>query len=122
MAFYILKPYYVFKAQSMGVTLTSEAVSIAHQDNVGIQLHWTGTPTGDFSVQISSTHEEDASGTVFVPGDWVTLPVSPAIVASGAADDAYIDLNQMSAQWVRVVYTRTSGTGALTAAVVAKGI
>lgn len=122
MAYNLLKPVQILSAESMGADITSGPVEIRNQDNIGLQLKWTGTPTGDFSAQISSDYLEDAEGNVLNAGNWVTLPLSPAIAAAGSADDAYIDLNQMSAMYVRLVYTRSSGTGALSVIVVGKGI
>lgn len=122
MAYNLLFPVHVFNAASMATSLTSPVVEIRNQDNVGIQLHWTGAPVGDFDFQISSDHAQDSQGNVTNAGNWVSLPLSPAISAAGSADDAYIDLNQMSAMYCRVVYTRTSGTGSLSGVIVAKGI
>lgn len=106
----------------MASSITSSAVEIRNQDNIGIQLNWTGTPVGTFAIQISSDHLEDMEGNVQVAGNWVSLPLSPAVAAAGSADSAYIDLNQLSAQYIRIVYTRTSGTGSLTGIVVGKGV
>lgn len=122
MAYNLLRPVHIITAQSMATTITSSAVEIENQDNIGIQLHWIGTPTGAFSIQISSNHLEDSQHNVITAGNWVTLTLSPAITASGSADDAYIDLNQISALYMRIVYTATSGAGTLDAYVVAKGV
>lgn len=122
MAYNLLRPVTIFSAVAMTANRTSVIVEIKNQDNIGVQLHWTGAPTGDFSVEISSDHQQDAEGNVTVAGNWVTLPLSPAITATGGADDAYIDLNQMSAQYMRVTYNFTSGTGSLTGIAVAKGV
>jgi hypothetical protein len=122
MAYNLLKPVAIFTATAMTSSLTSVIVEIRNQDNIGIQLHWTGAPVGTFTVQISSDHLQDAEGNVQVPGNWVSLVLSPAITASGTPDDAYIDLNQMSAQYVRVLYNFTSGSGTLSGLAVAKGI
>lgn len=122
MAYNLLKPFKLLSATSMGANITSAAVEIALQDNIGIQLHWTGTPSGTFDVQISADHLQDMEGNIQVPGNWVSLALSPAIIASGAADDAYIDLNQMSARYVRLVYTRSAGTGSLDCTVMGKAV
>lgn len=122
MSYNLLLPVSAVVAGNMSSSITSSVVEIKNQDNIGIQLHWTGTPTGSFAVQISSDHREDINGNVQVAGNWVSLPLSPAITASGSADDAYIDLNQMSAMYLRVVYTAVSGAGTLSALVVAKGV
>lgn len=122
MAYNVLFPVQIIDSQSMGASITGDVVEIKNQDNIGIQLHWTGTPTGSFDFQISNNHKQDSNGNVTVAGDWITLPVMPAITAAGSADDAYVDLNQISAMYMRVVYTRTSGTGSLNAYVSGKGI
>ncbi len=120
MAYNILKPVQLISAGDMSGSITSGAVEIMLQDNVGIQLKWTGTPTGSFDVQISSDHLQGIDGQV--AGNWISLPLSPAISAAGSPDVAYIDLNQMSARYLRVVYNRTGGTGSLDCIVVGKGI
>ena len=122
MAYNLLKPVKIFTAADMSGNLISAVVEIKNQDNIGVQLHWTGTPTGSFSVQISSDHEQDINGNVQVPGNWVSLPLNPAISASGSGDDAYVDLNQLSAQYMRVTYTAVSGSGVLDGIIVAKGV
>lgn len=133
MAYNLMYPVTIFNGVSMAVSQTSSivctatpftvsAVKIDKQDNIGIQLDWTGTPTGTFAIQISSNRKQDDNGNVLSPGNWITLPLNPAIAAIGTADDAYIDLNQMSAQFVQIVYTAVSGSGTLTGVVVAKGV
>lgn len=122
MAYNLLRPVALFSSLSMATSQTSRAVEIKNQDNIGLQVTWAGAPTGAFSVQISSDHIEDIEGNIQVAGHWVTLPLSPAVTASGTPDDAYIDLNQMSAQYVRLVYTAASGAGTMTALAVGKGV
>lgn len=122
MAYQIQKSYQIITSGNMAASITSAAQEIQYQDNIGIQLNWSGAPVGTFSVQISMDHKEDIEGNIVTAGNWITLPLSPAITASGTPDTAYIDLNQQSAPYVRVVYTRTSGTGTLNAFVTGKAI
>jgi hypothetical protein len=122
MAYNLLFPVKIVDAGSMGANITSAITEIRNQDNVGIQLNWTGTPVGTFSVQVSIDHAQDANGNVTVPGSWTSLALNPAITAAGGPDTAYIDLNQMSASYIRVVYARTSGSGTLNAFITAKGV
>lgn len=102
--------------------ITSKAVEIINLDNVFLQLDFTGTPSGSFDVQVSSDHLEDQEGNVLVAGHWVSLALSPTPIAAGAADDIGIDMNQLGASYLRVVYTNTSGTGTLNAFVSGKGL
>lgn len=123
MAYNLLIPVKIINAGDMSLaSITSDITEVKLQDNVGIQLHWTGTPVGTFAFQVSLDHKKDPNGNVLVAGNWVSLPMSPAIAAAGGADDAYVDLNQLSAQYIRVVYTRTSGSGTLDVYVGAKGV
>jgi hypothetical protein len=132
MAYNLLFPVTIFNTVSMTTNQTSlvimnsgntpSALNIFNQDNIGIQLDWTGSPVGTFAIQISSNRKQDDFGNVTFPGTFVTLPLSPAIVATGTPNTAYIDLNQESAHFLQIVYTATSGTGTLTGIVVGKGV
>lgn len=122
MAYNLLKPVHIINTQSMASTITSAAVEVKNQDNVGFQMKWIGTPTGTFAFQVSMDHLEDNEGNIVVAGNWITLPVTPAIAAVGSADTAYVDLNQLSAMYVRIVYTASSGSGTLDAYIAAKGV
>jgi len=95
---------------NMASTITSDSTNILHTDRVGYQLVWTGTPTGDFTVEISNDETT-----------WTELTLSTAITAAGSADNAYIDA-ETSAKFIRFKYTATSGSGTLQAHVTAKSI
>lgn len=122
MSYNLLQPFKLVSAASMGASVTSPPVEVKLQDNVGFQMNWTGSPVGTFSFQVSMDYLADTNGNVVNAGNWITLPVTPAITAAGVPDVAYVDLNQISATYARVVYTRTSGTGSLTIYADAKGI
>lgn len=98
---------------SMGADVTSAVTNIQMLDNIGFQVVWTGTPVGSFDVQVSLNYTQDEWGNVSNAGDWSSIGLTPAPSASGSAGSAYIDINQISAPWIRLVYTRTSGTGTL---------
>lgn len=106
----------------MSASLSSSIIEVKLQDNIGIQLNWTGTPTGTFDVQVSDDYFRDFMGNVINAGNWITLTLSPAIIASGAADKAFIDINQTGASYMKVIYTRVSGTGTLNGFMSGKGV
>ena len=116
----ILKPFSVFTNSSMATSLTSPATIISNISGVGYDLAWTGTPTGTFSVQVSNTITLDSEGNVATAGNWTTLTLSSPITASGSADNAFINLAGLEAYAVRLVYTRTSGSGTLNATIAGK--
>lgn len=121
----IIVPQQVLKDGDMSLSsLTTSYTNIQGLDNVGYQVVFTGAPVGTFSVQISADYQPGKSpnSNPINAGNWITLPLSPAITASGSGDAAFIDLNQLGAPWIRLVYTKTSGTGTLQAYVMAKAI
>lgn len=122
MSYNLLYTYHFLVNGDMSASFTSRATDIRAQDNVGIQLMWTGNAVGTFDVQISVDHKQDSVGNVLEDGTWVSLPLNPAIAAAGASDSGTFDLNQLSAAYIRVVYTRTSGTGVIDGHIGAKGV
>lgn len=99
--------------------ITSNAVNIQFLDNVGIQLNFTGTPTGTFAIQVSADFLQ-FNGNVQNAGNWITLPITA--VAAGVANQIYLDINQLSAPYIRVAYTFGSSAGTLDAYVTAKAV
>lgn len=100
----VIKPYLVLSAGDMSGSLTTLATNISSSDNIGYQVDFTGVPNGTFSV------EGTINGTT-----WQGLTLTPAApVAAGAAGGFVVNLNQVPYEQIRLVYTRTSGTGSLT--------
>ena len=73
-------------------------------DNLGIEVTWTGTPTGTISVLCSD------SGINFY-----ALTFNPALMQpSGGAGGYLINLNQLPFKYILLQYVNSSGTGVLT--------
>jgi hypothetical protein len=92
-------------------TITSNVVEIINLDNIFLELVVSGTPSGAFSVQVSSDHMQDQEENVLVEGHWINLSLSPAPSVSGSAVNIGIDLNQLGASYLRVQYTNTASSG-----------
>lgn len=117
---------------TMLTPVTSAVTNIQFLDNIGVQLDWTGLAVGTFQVQVSANYASDLLGqAVQNPGTWT--PVTLTYLLAGvlttansiptlAGSPIYIDLNQLSAPAMRVVYTPISGTGVLNGIVTAKEI
>lgn len=114
----------LISGQSMASSFNGTPYNIENKDNVGLQFSWTGAnPLGTIEVQVSVDYNSQ-----FETGTWTLLtqpesdtPIS--IAPDGAAGTGYFDLNQLSAQWVQVVYTTAGGSaGNLTAKYVAKNV
>lgn len=104
----------------MSGNITSAVTNIEYVDNIGLQFNFTGSPTGTFAVEVSIDYARDAQGNVTNAGNWVPITFSSPPIASGAAGQVYIDMNQLSAPWIRSRYAATSGTGSLNAFITAK--
>jgi hypothetical protein len=102
----------------MAVSVTSPVLTIKLQDNVSFQAKWTGSPVGTFYVDISIDYDPNTKN----PGTWTTLPLDPVITASGVADDALFELNQLGMPAVRLRYVPTSGSGTLDVWCAGKGV
>lgn len=120
----LLKYQTVTNGNMGSATVTSAVSNIEYLDNVGIQIGFptTGSPVGTFDVQVSIDYAQDANGNVTNTGNWVSLTLSPVPVANVSANQIYIDLNQLSSPWIRLLYTKTSGTGTFQAYICGKQV
>lgn len=104
-------------------SITSIVTNIQNLDNFGIQLTWAGaSPVGVVSVQTSISYNQDAEGNVTSVGSWDTIPITPTPSVSGNTGSMTIDMNQIPSPWIRVVYTKTSGTGILNSYICGKAV
>lgn len=114
----LLEPFHVMAADgepvSVGGTATylSEPINIKNLDDIGLQLKWTGTVTGTFTVM----HSPDGD-------DYDTILLSPIITQpSGSAGTWSVVLQLEPYQWVKVQYVNASGTGTVDVIVTAKDL
>ncbi len=82
----------------------SNIIDISKVDNVGLEVTWTGTPTGLFEVMCSN------SGVNFY-----ALTFDPVLGQPAGSGGGYvIDLNQVPFKYIMLRYTNASGSGSLT--------
>lgn len=117
-----LKTFPIIVAGAMSGNLTSIVTNIEFLDNIGVQLNFTGTPVGTFAVQVSADYNQDSQGNVTNAGNWISLTLNPNPSAGGSANLIYIDINQLSAPWIRTTYTAGSSTGVLNAFICGKQV
>jgi hypothetical protein len=107
--------------------ITSIQSSIQFVDDIGIELVWTGSPVGNFQVQVSADYDPNQE----IAGSWIpllftywngTLFVTSYSIPTSLASPYYIDIPLTSAPWIRVQYTNTSGTGTLNSFLTAKAV
>lgn len=106
-----LLKYQTLTSGSMAGNLTSAVTNIQFLDNICMQMNWTtADAVGTFNVQGSADYAQDDYGNVTTTGNWVSIPAL-ATAAGGASGNALLDMQQLSFPWIRVTYTRTSGSG-----------
>lgn len=119
----VLAPYHVIAATSMTGNITGTPTNIQYLDNVSIQLNFTGTPVGTFTIQGSLDYtQQGIPGVATNTGNWITITLPATASASGAAGNILLDLNQLSFPWIRIVYTVSSSTGTLDAYISGKAV
>lgn len=117
-----LKPFSVITNGNMASSITSTPTIIQDMSLIGYDVSWTGTtPVGVMSVQVSNSYSINPDGTVKNAGNWTTLTLSSATNVSGNSGNGFIDVDLTGAYAIRLVYTRTSGTGTMHALICAKG-
>lgn len=115
-----IKPYPVILNGSMAGNITSSVTIIQKLSMISYGLSWIGTtPVGTIQVQVSNDYSIDATGETANAGTWNAITFSSAgllvssIPITGNTGNGFIDIDQIAAYAIRVVYTRTSGTGTL---------
>lgn len=117
-----LDPHIVINAVSMATDIISDVTVVKKLSMISYDISWTaGTaPVGVMSVQVSNTYSQNADGTVRNAGNWTTVTLSSPTPVSGSAGNGFIDVDATGAFAMRLVYTRTSGTGTMSATISAK--
>jgi hypothetical protein len=84
-------------------TIYSQIFEKSRMDNVGLEVAWSGTPTGTLTVLVSN------SGI-----NWPSLTFNPVLAQpSGSAGTMFIDMTQLACKYVLLQYTNSSGSGTL---------
>lgn len=110
-----LQPLHIVSAGTMTGTavITSNVIDTRYLTNIYMQIAYTGTPNGTFSVQASMDYVPNpAGGAGIVAGTWIDIGAGvPAAV--GAAQQVGINIANTGYAFLRLVYTNTSSTGVL---------
>lgn len=115
-------PYSVITNGDMSGSLTSAVTIIQKLSMLSYDIAWSAgsTPVGVITVQVSNTYTQDGSGVVVNAGNWSTLVLSSPLNVSGNSGTLFVDIDQIGAYAMRLVYTRTSGSGTLNVTIAGK--
>ena len=102
---------------STGATITGGWINVMGCRNISFQAKWTGTTLGVIGVDVSNDGPADntgltPSGNIGATALTLTSAMTAAAPAGSASNFLY-EFRDMSVNWIRLVYTRTSGTGTL---------
>ena len=100
----------------MGADFSSQPIFLYQIYGFSLQAIFTRTPNGSFKLQGSNQDVKFGSSVT----EWTDL--SGSTVAVTAAGDALFNFNGAFFRWVRLVYTRSSGTGSCSVTFTSKGV
>lgn len=107
----VIYGYQAFNAVDISSSQTSAEIEVGQEDYGSIYVFWTGSsPVGALTVQAKN-------GT---NGTYRSLDFGSAISISGASGAHDLILNELPFTHLKLVYTRSSGSGSLTANVTLK--
>lgn len=106
--------------ETMGADVISPAVNTQYLDDIGFQCNFdaVGSPVGSFVIQGSIDHTEDVSGNIVVAGNWFQVSSTAALSAGPQG----IGVTSAPWPWMRLKYSRTSGTNSLNAFICGKSL
>lgn len=105
---------------SMAASFNTAAIWLEQDALCSIQAIWTGSPVGNLSLQTSLNPATAQNGASIPEADWTDYTDS-STAAGGAAGNVTWRVTDVGDRWMRVVYTRTSGTGTVNIRFNAKG-
>lgn len=115
-------PVQLLGATSMGASVNSRGKEMSDVWVASIQAFWTGG-SADGTLKLQTSDDNVPVGTGANQSaqvvNWTDYTGSSTVVA-GAGDFTW-RLEAIGDKWIRVVYTRTSGTGTLTINFMGKG-
>jgi hypothetical protein len=117
----VLSSYKVLDAVSLAGDAASGEVDISRTDNASFHILCGAGATGEFFIQGSNKPSSGAS-------EWVTIPVVDStgaaitLAVTGTATNFLVNMQGLATTYIRVIYTRTSGTGTVNAYMTAKDL
>lgn len=117
-----IRPFPVMTNESMATSLISDITIVDDISMISYDISWSNgaTPVGVMSVQVSNSYSINADGSVRDAGNWTTLTLSSTTNVSGNSGNGAIDIDSTAFYAIRLVYTRTSGSGVMNAKVCCK--
>lgn len=112
-----INSYQIFTNGAMSSTnqINSVVQNVQNFDNLGLEVVWTGTPTGTLTVNgaVNNPYPNPYSETNPIPSQ-NSLTFDPSLAQPSGSGGGYIvNLNQFPWPWIQVQYINSSGSGTL---------
>lgn len=112
---------------SLGATVNSNPIPVESIVYMDVSATWTGA-SADGTLKLQVSNDDPTSGDDLAPTitNWYdaisngSITPSAAVTVSGAGSARW-EVKEFGFKWVRLVFTRTSGTGTINARFNAKG-
>ena len=119
-----LAPYKSISAGDLSQsTLISQATNVRFHRVVTIELIGSGTPTGTWAIQVSNVPSTATPPVAPASASsWFTISIVPPLAWSGTGTTLACSFDKFAWEWVRAVYTRSSGSGAVNMYISAQGV
>lgn len=102
---------------NLSASFTSNLSSVKNLDYASIHIDWTGTaPVGVITVEARNGDDLNNSAR----DDWYELDMGAPVTISGSSGDHQLVFVYLPFTDIRLVYTRTSGTGTINAFITSK--
>jgi len=108
-------------AGDMSGNLTSDPVDVRNLIVASFQIVFTGAPVGTMKLQCSNDVYEYLKQPGIQPAATNWTDVADSALSVTAAGDIVYNLTSLGFDQIRVVYTRSSGTGTMSIRMVGKG-
>ena len=105
----------IISAADMSSSFLSEPILLDQIYGYSFQAVFTGSPNGTFKIQCSNDDVNSSSSVV----GWSDVGSSSQAIS--AAGDLFYNIDAAFYKWVRIVYTRSSGSGSCDVVYFAKG-
>ena len=101
-------------AVSIATNQTSDKTNVESVDQGTIHINWASgsTPVGVITVEASNSTELEFNASTET---WIELDFGTAINVSGTSGDHQIVFDSMPFRYIRIIYTRSSGSATLSA-------
>lgn len=121
----VSKPKYIV-GTSTGATFQGPWLNVNGLDNLSFHTQWTGTTAGTLTVEGSNAEDVmDVNTRLVTPSTRITPSTIATLAAgnpAGGAGQVIFPVTAVPTKWVRLVFTRSAGTGAMDCAFMGKGI